>query len=82
MIAVVLALYWSGTTEYRQTREDGPVATGATLPFGVMASLLLTFGLMLLRVDPPWWGVVIVFPGTVLLFPAIIYAVGRRPPQD
>ena len=68
-------------TAYRQRRENDPTDTAPSLPFGVAASLLLTLGLGFFRVKFPWWGVMIIFPGTVLLFPAIIYAIGRRPPR-
>ena len=76
------ALVWGIVTEFRQTREEGPVALVPTLPFGVMASLLLLFGLVFVKVELPWWGFVIVFPGTALLFPAIIWAAGYRPASD
>jgi hypothetical protein len=83
LLLAVFALAWGIATAYRQTREGGPVAVVVpTLPFGVEASLLLTFSLAFLRVELPWWGYAIVFPGTALLFPAVIYAVGRRPPLD
>ncbi|MGQ0694030.1 MAG: hypothetical protein ACT4OL_00460 [Nitrospiraceae bacterium] len=68
-------------TAWRQRRENDPTDTAPSVPFGVAASLLLTLGLGLFRVKFPWWGVMIIFPGTVLLFHAIIYEIGRRPPQ-
>jgi hypothetical protein len=68
-------------TAWRQRRENDPTDTAPSVPFGIAASILLTLGLGFLRVKFPWWGVMIIFPGTVLLFPAIIYAIGRRPPQ-
>ena len=33
------------------------------------------------RPNLPWWGYRLIFPGTTMLFPAIIYLVGRRPPK-
>jgi hypothetical protein len=44
LAGAVLSLAWGVTTEYRQTRESGPVAIVATLPFGVAAALLATMG--------------------------------------
>jgi hypothetical protein len=75
------ALAWGIATEFRQTREDGPVATVPTLPFGVMASLLLTFGLGFLRVELPWWGYFLLFPGGAVLFCVLIYQARRRSPR-
>lgn len=43
-LGAALCLIWGVTTEYRQSREDGPVAMVATLPFGVAAALLGTMG--------------------------------------
>lgn len=81
---LMLALYTlvkGIATASRQRRENDPTDTAPSVPFGIAASLLLTLGLGFLRVKFPWWGVMIIFPGTVLLFPAIIYAIGRRPPR-
>lgn len=47
--------------------------------YGVVASILLTYGLGFLKLKLPWWGFRVVFPGTTMLFPAIIYIIGRRP---
>jgi hypothetical protein len=81
---LILAFYTLGkgiATAWRQRRENDPTDTAPSVPFGVAASLLLTLGLGFIRIKFPWWGVMIIFPGTVLLFPAIIYAIGRRPRQ-
>jgi hypothetical protein len=45
------------------------------------ASILLTVGLGFFRPSLPWWGYRLIFPGTTMLFPAVIYFVGRRPPK-
>ena len=52
----VLAFAWGFTTEYRQSRQGGPVAIVATLPFGAQAALLITIGVATLkgRAVPPW----------------------------
>lgn len=65
----------------RQRTEDSSTTLVPAYIFGIVASILLTFGLGFLRLKLPWWGFRIVFPGTTLLFPAIIYLVGRRPPK-
>jgi hypothetical protein len=65
----------------RQRSEDHSTTLVPAYLYGVVASILLTFGLGFLRLQLPWWGFRIVFPGTTLLFPALIYLVGRRPPK-
>ncbi len=81
MVLALFTLVKGIATAWRQRRENDPTDTAPSVPFGVAASLLLTLGLGFLRVKFPWWGVMIIFPGTVVLFPAIIYAIGRHPPQ-
>lgn len=66
----------------RQKRENEAETLVPAYVFGIVASVLLTFGLGFLRVKLPWWGFRIVFPGTTLLFPAIIYVIGRRAPSN
>ncbi|TKS61655.1 MAG: hypothetical protein EWM72_00403 [Nitrospira sp.] len=82
LILAVYVLVRGIAAAYRQGREDGFETLIPTPAFGVVASFLLTFGLGFLRVELPWWGFRIVFPGTTLLFPALIYVVGRRSPRD
>jgi hypothetical protein len=33
------------------------------------------------RPSLPWWGYRLIFPGTTMLFPAIMYIIGSRPPK-
>jgi hypothetical protein len=66
---------------YRQGHGDGSVSLFPPPAYGVVASVLLTLGLGFFRLTLPWWGFRIIFPGTTLLFPAILYIIGRRPPQ-
>jgi hypothetical protein len=49
--------------------------------YGVLASVLLTVGLGFFRPSLPWWGYRLIFPGTTMLFPAIMYLIGSRPPK-
>jgi hypothetical protein len=63
---------------YMQGKEEGHDTLFPTPAYGVVASFSLTYGLGFLHIDLPWWGFRMVFPGTTLLFPAIIYLVGRR----
>ncbi|NGZ08319.1 MAG: hypothetical protein CV088_02910 [Nitrospira sp. LK70] len=64
-----------------QRSDDHSTTLVPAYIFGIVASILLTFGLGFLRLKLPWWGFRIVFPGTTLLFPALIYLVGRRSPK-
>ena len=52
----VYALVWALTTEYKQSREEGPVAIVATMPFGIASALLATIGTVALfgRELSPW----------------------------
>ena len=82
LVMAVFALTWGVTTEYRQSREDGPVAIVPTLPFGVSAALLATMGMALLVGDGiPVWAYLIIFVGLAALgcF-AITRATARRQP--
>jgi len=63
-------------------RADGSASLFPPPAYGAVASVFLTLGLGFLRLKLPWWGFRMIFPGTTLLFPAIIYLIGRRPPQD
>jgi hypothetical protein len=72
-----------------QKRRDP--ASGSILPppaYGVIASVILTYGLGFLKPKLPWlesqpfWVYRIIFPGTTLLFPAIIYLISRRSPSN
>ena len=60
-------------------RDPGSASLVPPPAYGVVASLLLTFGLGFLRLKMPWWGFRAIFPGTTMLFPAIIYLIGRPP---
>jgi hypothetical protein len=50
------ALVWGAWTEFKQSRDDGPIAIVATLPFGVVSALLATIGTISLvgRELSPW----------------------------
>ena len=92
IVCVILALYVlikGSMTAFRQSQDPG---SGSIIPppvMGVVASVLLTYGLGFLKVQVliesstgqpvPWWGFRAIFPGTTMLFPAIIYLIGRRP---
>ena len=82
LVMAVLALTWGVTTEYRQSREDGPVAIVPTLPFGVSAALLATMGTAFLAGRSiPVWTYPLIFIGLAALgcF-AITRASARRKP--
>jgi hypothetical protein len=38
------AFFWGLLTEFRQSREGGPVALVATMPFGIASAFLTTIG--------------------------------------
>lgn len=65
----------------RQRREDRSPTLVASYIYAVLASVLLTVGLGFFRPTLPWWGYRLIFPGTTMLFPAIMYFTGRRPPK-
>jgi multisubunit Na+/H+ antiporter MnhC subunit len=50
------ALVWGLWTEFKQSRDDGPIAVVATMPFGVASALLATIGTFSLvgRELSPW----------------------------
>ncbi len=64
-----------------QRREDRSPTLIASYIYAVLASILLTVGLGFFRPSLPWWGYRLIFPGTTMLFPAIMYLIGRRPPK-
>ena len=65
----------------RQRSEDQSTTLVPAYVYGILASILLTVGLGFFRPSLPWWGYRMIFPGTTMLFPAIIYLIGRRPPK-
>jgi hypothetical protein len=69
------------TAASRQRGEDHSTTLVPAYVYGVVASILLTLGLGFFKPNLPWWGYRIIFPGTTMLFPAVIYLVGRRPPK-
>ncbi|MCP9439547.1 MAG: hypothetical protein NHB36_06625 [Nitrospira sp.] len=79
IIAAVYAMV-KGVIAALAQRSDPEAASLFPPPaYGVVASILLTFGLGFLKLKLPWWGYRLIFPGTTMLFPAIIYLIGRRP---
>lgn len=68
-------------TASRQRSEDQSTTLVPAYVYGIVASIVLTIGLGFFRPTLPWWGYRLVFPGTTMLFPAIIYLIGRRPPK-
>jgi hypothetical protein len=66
---------------FQQSQDPGSASLFPPPAYGVVASILLTFGLGFLRLKLPWWGFRIIFPGTTMLFPAVIYLISRRSPS-
>ncbi|MBK9306533.1 MAG: hypothetical protein IPM58_05450 [Nitrospira sp.] len=68
----------------RQRSADHSTTLIASYAYAVVASVLLTVGLGFFQPSLPtlpWWGYRLIFPGTTMLFPAIMYLIGRRPPK-
>ncbi len=84
IICLMLAAYvlFKGiTAAVQKSRDPGSASLFPPPAYGVVASVLLTFGLGFLKLKMPWWGFRIIFPGTTMLFPAIIYLISRRSPS-
>lgn len=81
VICLILAVYilGKGVAGAFRRRTLGSESLIPPPAYGVVASVLLTFGLGFLQLKLPWWGFRAVFPGTTMLFPAIIYVIGRPP---
>lgn len=91
IVGVILAAYVlvKGILVAIQKRRDPGSASLIPAPaYGVIASVVLTYGLGFLKPQLPWlesqpfWFYRIIFPGTTLLFPAIIYVISRRPSSN
>lgn len=68
LIMGAASLIWGVTTEYRQSRDDGPIAIVPTLPFGVSSAMLTTMGMAMVVGDGiPAWGYLLIFPGWAAL---------------
>lgn len=87
IVGLILAAYVlvKGILLAIQKRRDPGSASLIPVPaYGVIASVVLTYGLGFLKPQLPWlesqpfWVYRIIFPGTTLLFPAIIYIISRR----
>jgi hypothetical protein len=65
----------------RQRSEDHSTTLVPAYVYGIVASILFTLGLGFFKPTLPWWGYRLIFPGTTMLFPAIIYLIGRRRPK-
>ncbi len=81
---LILAVYLlvKGIAAAFRRRQIGSESLFPPPAYGVAASILLTFGLGFLRLKLPWWGFRMIFPGTTMLFPAIIYLIGRPSPRN
>ncbi|MFZ3013478.1 MAG: hypothetical protein WA045_07205 [Nitrospira sp.] len=63
----------------RQRSEHHSTTLVPAYVYGIVASILLTLGLGFFKPTLPWWGYRLIFPGSTMLFAAIIYLIGRRP---
>ena len=72
-VIAVIAFVWGFSKEYRQSRQKGPVAIVATIPFGVIAALTTTIGAaILVGRDFPIWTYILMFIGLAILFGYVI----------
>lgn len=94
IVCLILALYVlikGILTAIRRNQGPGAPSIIPAPVMGAVASVLLTYGLGLLEFQSvvesytgepiPWWGFRAIFPGTTMLFPAIIYIIGRNSPS-
>jgi len=91
IVGLILAAYVlvKGILVAIQKRRDPGSSSILPAPaYGVIASVVLTYGLGFLKPQLPWlesqpfWVYRIIFPGTTLLFPAILYVISRRPSSN
>jgi len=77
------ALVWGLWTEFKQSRDDGPIATVATMPFGVASALLTTIGTFtLLGRELSPWIYILQFIFLAILFVLAINSVSAKVPID
>jgi len=95
IVCLILAGYVLVKGIVAAVRKSKDPAISSIIPppvMGALASVLLTYGLGFLQIQSvvesytgqpvPWWGFRAIFPGTTMLFPAVIYMIGRpRPPR-
>lgn len=74
----IFAFIYGVVTEYRQSREGGPIARVPTLPWAIEAALLIVLGLYWLPQPIRWWVYLAAFSGSVLIFGFIINAARGR----
>ncbi len=77
-VLAALAFLNGLVTEYRQSREKGPIAMVPTLPQAVAAAMWVAIGLLWLPVAIPWWAYLLGFFGSALVFGCLINCAGRR----
>ena len=73
------ALVWGLWTEFKQSRDDGPIAIVATMPFGVASALLATIGTFALvgqELSP--WVYILQFILLAILFVLVINGVSAK----
>jgi hypothetical protein len=79
----VIAFVHAAYTEWRQTRDTGPVAIVPTLPMGIAAPILGTLGLVFLGRQNdwarlPWWGYLAMWLVSAAIAVALLLWLGRR----
>lgn len=82
VISFALAAYaflWGLWTEFKQSREDGPVALVATMPFGIASAFLTTIGTVVLAGrELPSWVYILQFFFLSVLFVFVINTVSAK----
>ncbi len=65
-------------TEYRQSRESGPIAIVPTLPSAVGGAMMIFLGLFWLPAPVPWWVYVLSFFGVTAFYGFCINLANHR----
>jgi len=68
----IIALLNGVVMEYRQSRENGPVAIVPTLPWAAEGAIFIVLGLCWLPTPIPWWAYILAFFSSALTFGYLI----------
>ena len=73
------AFFWGLLAEFKQSREDGPVALVATMPFGIASAFLTTTGtVVLVGRELSFWVYILQFIFLSVLFVFVINNVSAK----
>jgi hypothetical protein len=73
------AFFWGLMTEFKQSRDDGPVALVATMPFGIASAFLATAGtVVLVGRELSFWVYILQFFFLSVVFVFVINTVSAK----